>query len=411
MKKYQPRRVNIRAKSSTPVAPARRPKTLGQSLIEFALVAPLLLLIIFGIIDMARIIQAQVTINNAARQAIRFAITGQQLKDAGGHYIPRVDSIISVAKQGLAGLPLTSTDDPQAWGFYKIEPNPVVTQTGQVGNPDDFVEVHIHYTVKPLTPLVNAIIPFLTLQATERGINEEWGAVQTFDRANLGPLPPALPTWTPVPYRTQTFAAQQTSTSVARTQTAGPPATMTAAFAFTQTVVAGLTQTAIAIPTQTAAAQQTSTAAVQQTSTAQSQATDTAVAGVTLTAIATQTSGVATQTKAAKQTQTAIARTATAIVETQTAGPLATQTAQAGATQTSVAGTQTALAPTATNTSTFTPTFTPTKHAHPARPPARLRCLDLLPAIPLLSLPTRPPRRPPTRLPSRSLTPPPRRPP
>src|SRR5947207_9682696 len=250
MKKYQPRWINVRAKDEgrrssralvPPASPhARRPKTLGQSLIEFALVAPLLLLIIFGIIDMARIIQAQVTINDCARQAIRVAITGQQLKDANGQYSPRVDSIIAIGKQGLNGLPLTNTNDPEAWGFYKIEPNPVDAITGQVGNPDEFVEVHIHYTVKPLTPFVNAVIPFLTLQATERAINEEWGAVQTFDRANLGPLPPALPTWTPVPFRTQTFAAQQTATSVAHTQTAGPLATLTAAAAFTQTVIAGL---------------------------------------------------------------------------------------------------------------------------------------------------------------------------
>jgi Flp pilus assembly protein TadG len=53
-----------------------RPKREGQSLVEFALVAPLILLLVFGIIDIARIIQAQVSVNNAARQAVRFAITG-----------------------------------------------------------------------------------------------------------------------------------------------------------------------------------------------------------------------------------------------------------------------------------------------------------------------------------------------
>src|SRR3954466_7208865 len=107
MNKNQPRWVQVRAKSSTPIAPilkgnpARRARSLGQGLVEFALVAPLLLLVIFGIIDMARIIQAQVTINNSARQGIRFAITGQQLKDPStGNYIPRVDSITTVAKQG-----------------------------------------------------------------------------------------------------------------------------------------------------------------------------------------------------------------------------------------------------------------------------------------------------------------------
>src|SRR5689334_10854678 len=105
MNKNQPRWVSVRAAGRRP-GPARRPKSIGQSLVEFALVAPILLLVIFGIIDLARIIQAQVTINNAARQAVRFAITGQQLKDNNGTYIRRVDSITTVAKQSLNGLPL-----------------------------------------------------------------------------------------------------------------------------------------------------------------------------------------------------------------------------------------------------------------------------------------------------------------
>src|SRR4051812_7577974 len=129
MNKSQPRWVSVKAGylngARSHLAPARRPRSVGQSLVEFALVAPILLLVIFGIIDIARLIQAQVTINNAARQAIRFAITGQQLKDAGGNWIPRVDSITTVAQRSLNGLPLTGTDDPEAWGFYKIECNPV----------------------------------------------------------------------------------------------------------------------------------------------------------------------------------------------------------------------------------------------------------------------------------------------
>src|SRR5690349_16791408 len=132
MNKYQPRWVSVRAKSSKPVTPATRPRTIGQSLVEFALVAPVLLMVIFGIIDIARIIQAQMTIDNAARQAIRFAITGQQLKDAGGNYIPRVNSIIDVGKEALAGLPTSNTDDSSQWGFFKIEPNPVDPLNGEV---------------------------------------------------------------------------------------------------------------------------------------------------------------------------------------------------------------------------------------------------------------------------------------
>ncbi len=48
----------------------------GQTLAEFALTLPILLLLLFGIIEFARIFQAWVTLQNAARTAARYAITG-----------------------------------------------------------------------------------------------------------------------------------------------------------------------------------------------------------------------------------------------------------------------------------------------------------------------------------------------
>ncbi len=48
----------------------------GQTMVEFALTLPILLLLIFGIVEFGRIFQAWVTIQNAARTAARFAITG-----------------------------------------------------------------------------------------------------------------------------------------------------------------------------------------------------------------------------------------------------------------------------------------------------------------------------------------------
>jgi TadE-like protein/PA14 domain len=54
-----------------------KPRRRGQSLVEFALTLPILLLLIFGIIEFGRLFQAWVTIQNAARTAIRYAVTGQ----------------------------------------------------------------------------------------------------------------------------------------------------------------------------------------------------------------------------------------------------------------------------------------------------------------------------------------------
>jgi Flp pilus assembly protein TadG len=48
----------------------------GQTLAEFAITLPILLLLLFGIIEFGRIFQAWVTLQNAARAAARYATTG-----------------------------------------------------------------------------------------------------------------------------------------------------------------------------------------------------------------------------------------------------------------------------------------------------------------------------------------------
>ena len=55
--------------------PSRRGR--GQGLVEFALVLPILLLVIFGIIDFGRAVYAYNTIGNAARTGGRVAIVSQ----------------------------------------------------------------------------------------------------------------------------------------------------------------------------------------------------------------------------------------------------------------------------------------------------------------------------------------------
>ncbi|HEX3052004.1 MAG TPA: TadE/TadG family type IV pilus assembly protein [Aggregatilineaceae bacterium] len=54
----------------------------GQTLAEFALTLPILLMLMFGVIEFARIFQAWITLQNAARSAARFAITGQWDEDS-----------------------------------------------------------------------------------------------------------------------------------------------------------------------------------------------------------------------------------------------------------------------------------------------------------------------------------------
>jgi len=52
--------------------PGRR----AQSLVEFALALPVLLMLVFGIIEFGRMMQAWLAMENGARFAVRYAITG-----------------------------------------------------------------------------------------------------------------------------------------------------------------------------------------------------------------------------------------------------------------------------------------------------------------------------------------------
>lgn len=55
----------------------RNTKRKGQTLVEFALTLPILLGLIFGIIEFGRAFQAWITLENAAREAARYTTTGQ----------------------------------------------------------------------------------------------------------------------------------------------------------------------------------------------------------------------------------------------------------------------------------------------------------------------------------------------
>src|SRR5687767_15773882 len=54
----------------------RRPRSRGQSLVEFAMVAPIMLVLLAATLDLGRVFYANITLNNAAREgAFQAALT------------------------------------------------------------------------------------------------------------------------------------------------------------------------------------------------------------------------------------------------------------------------------------------------------------------------------------------------
>lgn len=61
--------------------PRERRRRQGQTLAEFAITLPTLLILLFGVIEFGRVFQAWVSLQNAARTAARYASTGQYFED------------------------------------------------------------------------------------------------------------------------------------------------------------------------------------------------------------------------------------------------------------------------------------------------------------------------------------------
>jgi TadE-like protein len=112
------------------VTPRRRKAQESQALIEFALVSPILLLLIFGIIDLGRAVFFYDTLNHAAREGARAAVRASTP-------LPTNTDVLNTVTQQLVGAPV-SEPCPQgpvtsalpaantAW-LYVTEPSPPAT--------------------------------------------------------------------------------------------------------------------------------------------------------------------------------------------------------------------------------------------------------------------------------------------
>jgi Flp pilus assembly protein TadG len=114
----------------------------GQSLVEFALVAPLFFLLVFGITDFGRLFFTQETLQFALREAGRYAVTGQHMSDAQGNALSRVASIKSIAQQKAIGIDVSN---------ISISSDGVANFAG---NPGDTVIVSLTTNLKLITPMI-----------------------------------------------------------------------------------------------------------------------------------------------------------------------------------------------------------------------------------------------------------------
>ena len=99
-------------------------------MVEFALVAPLLLLLLFGIVDFGRVIYTYVTINQAVNEGVRTAIRDSALlpTNADVETAVKQHAVDVVLANPCPNGPITAATPPPNQGWvYITEPDPPST--------------------------------------------------------------------------------------------------------------------------------------------------------------------------------------------------------------------------------------------------------------------------------------------
>lgn len=153
----------------------------GQATVEFALVSVVFFLLVFGIVDGARLFQSWVTLQHAARSGARYAITGQQVCPAypsGSNRVACTDYTAKKATKGIAGGDTGGggvTVTYKKWLYTGgTWPDPAIAN--DLGVQCDQVEIKVSYTHKFMTPVIQGILPAgVGIVGSQRMTNEPFG--------------------------------------------------------------------------------------------------------------------------------------------------------------------------------------------------------------------------------------------
>jgi len=126
----------------------------GQTLVEFALIVPIFILVVMGVFDVGRAIYAYSTINNAAHEAVRLAIVDQNTADVRDEAVGRA-----------VGVNVTPADVTVRWlsaNYTDVAPCNATPRFGCA------VEVTVAYEFNAATPIINTVMGPIDLQGLAR---------------------------------------------------------------------------------------------------------------------------------------------------------------------------------------------------------------------------------------------------
>jgi hypothetical protein len=121
----------------------------GATLLEAAIITPLLLLLTFSIADFGGLFYAYLALENGVSQATRFAVTGNAMGS-----LSRPDSIKAAMRSATPTLTIPD-------GAFTFQHMPVggTSWVGGTGGPDEIEKVTITYSWPLMTPLLKPFFP------------------------------------------------------------------------------------------------------------------------------------------------------------------------------------------------------------------------------------------------------------
>jgi Flp pilus assembly protein TadG len=127
-----------------------RQRQQAATIVSFALIAPVFLFIVFGIMEMGRVLNAWMVITNEAREAARYgAVTFDGSLDASTALANERTAVRAFVQQRLNGQLAAS-------GVYR-QPDVQLVPTGS--NQSPLVQVTIYYQVPLVIPVVSHMLP------------------------------------------------------------------------------------------------------------------------------------------------------------------------------------------------------------------------------------------------------------
>lgn len=111
----------------------------GQAMVEMALILPVLLLLIMGILEAGWLFSNKLMLDNVCREAARSAISTAAQGNNNAEALARVQQLLPGYAAGKVGVQITYTDE-------------TVFRKGDV-------RVHLTYPLAPITPLVGTLLP------------------------------------------------------------------------------------------------------------------------------------------------------------------------------------------------------------------------------------------------------------